>query len=105
MPDSARGYLLSPLAENDLEDIWLYTYQAWSRDQADRYHASIISAIEGLASGDRKSRDASDIRESYRRYSAGRHVIFFRDDDDAIIVVRILHQSMDLPAQLGGSDN
>ena len=35
-----RIYRLSPLAEQDLEDIWLYTLREWSADQADRYYHS-----------------------------------------------------------------
>jgi len=31
------SYLLTPAARNDLEDIWLYTVQQWSAEQADRY--------------------------------------------------------------------
>ena len=41
-----RIYRLSPLAEQDLEDIWLYTLREWSADQADRYYHSIISAMK-----------------------------------------------------------
>ena len=31
----AKPYRLSPLAEADLEDIWLYTFRNWSMEQAD----------------------------------------------------------------------
>jgi plasmid stabilization system protein ParE len=34
---AASAYYLSPLAEADLEDIWLYTFQTWSSEQADHY--------------------------------------------------------------------
>ena len=40
-----RIYRLSPLAEQDLEDIWLYTLREWSADQADRYYHSIIFTL------------------------------------------------------------
>lgn len=104
MPARKRRYLLAPLAERDLEDIWLYTLQTWSLDQADRYHGSIIEALEGLAQGDRRGRDASNIREGYRKYAVGRHLVFYRESDD-IAVIRILHQSMDLPAHLGAENS
>ena len=51
MPDESRQYQLSPLAEADLEDIWLYTLKHWSLEQADRYHHDLIDAIEALARG------------------------------------------------------
>jgi toxin ParE1/3/4 len=99
----ARAYLLTPLAEQDLEDIWLYTCRSWSLEQADDYHASIVDAIEALASGRRQGRDASDIRDGYRKHAVGRHLIFYREREDALLVVRILHQSMDIAAHIGRS--
>ena len=104
MPISKRGYRLSPLAECDLEEIWLYTLRTWSRDQADRYHITMINAIEGLASGERIGRDASDIREAYLKYAVGRHVVFYRDGGDHLTIIRVLHQSMDIPVQLGAGE-
>jgi len=42
-------YRISEKAINDLEKIWLYTLNKWSREQADRYHNLIINEIEYLA--------------------------------------------------------
>lgn len=66
---------ISPLAERDLEDIWLYTLQHWSLEQADAYHMGLMQAIKGLAEGRNIPQKAS-IREGYWKYPAGRHVIF-----------------------------
>jgi plasmid stabilization system protein ParE len=55
MPDSARLYRLSPRAERDLEDIWLYAFENWSVEQADRYQNQIMAAIETLANGSRRA--------------------------------------------------
>ena len=100
MPTEPRRYRLSPLAERDLEDIWTYTLHSWSREQADEYHGDIIAAIEDLVRGDRKARDARDIRPGYFKYAVGRHLLFFRFTADSLDVIRVLHQSMDLPARL-----
>jgi toxin ParE1/3/4 len=100
MQAEPRQYRLSPLAERDLEDIWTYTLHSWSREQADHYHGDIIAAIEDLARGDRNGRDASDIRPGYIKYAVGRHFLFYRFTADSLDVIRVLHQSMDLPARL-----
>lgn len=105
MPNKTRGFLLSPRAEHDLEDIWLYSYRTWSKDQADRYHAGLIAAITGLAAGDKTGRDASDLRDGYRKFSVGRHVLFYRECDEHIAVIRILHQSMDVSLHLDAEDS
>ena len=100
MGNSNRVYRLSPLAEADLEEIWLYTFRQWSLEQADDYHRSIIAAIEGLASG-RNIAQRTEVREGYWKYKVGMHVIYFRSSDNYLDVIRILHGRMDVDAQFG----
>jgi len=64
MANKRRIYRLSPLAEADLEEIWLYTFRQWSREQADGYLRIILAAIEGLASGN-TVRQRTEVREGY----------------------------------------
>ena len=99
MASKKRFYRLSPLAEADLEEIWLYTIRQWSLEQADEYHRGIMTAIEGLASG-RNIRQRTDVREGYWKYKAGMHVLYFRCSDSYLDVIRILHGSMDVEAHL-----
>ena len=42
-------FKISNEANNDLENIWLYTYETWSIDQADRYFDLILDEIEHLS--------------------------------------------------------
>ena len=42
-------YRLTPAAERDLENIWLYTRQQWSAEQANRYTAILANAFAELA--------------------------------------------------------
>lgn len=100
MKADPRTYRLSPLAETDLEDIWTYTARTWSIAQADRYTTDIIDAVECLATGERRGRDASDIRAGYLRYAIGRHILFYRCTAKQLDVIRILHQRMDVEEQL-----
>ncbi len=70
------------MAEADIEDIWLYTLQNWSLEQADKYYAELMAAVEGLAGGDRIGQSARDIRTGYWKYGEGgqRHFIFYAAD-------------------------
>jgi len=86
---------LSPQTVADLEEIWLYTFGQWSLEQAAEYHRSIMTTIEGLASGS-ESGQHTDVREGYRKYNIGLHVIFFRCSDAYLDVIRILHERMDV---------
>ena len=99
MSARVRPYRLSPLAQNDLEDIWLYTFEHWSLEQADRYQKKIIAAIVGLAHGTMTGRPV-DVREGYFKYPAEAHVIFYRQSKSSLDVIRILHQRMDAPTHL-----
>lgn len=89
-----------PLAESDLEGIWLYTLENWTLKQADSYLSEILTGIEQLAVGVQKGRDVA-IRDGYLKYKVGSHVIFYRNIDGMMEVVRILHQSMDFDRHLG----
>lgn len=89
------GFVLSPAAQLDVDEIWDYTAEHWSVDQADRYTRDIRDACRELAAGSRISR-AVDIREGYRKSAVGSHVLFYKTDDTGrIVVMRILHQRMD----------
>ena len=92
-------YKLSPLAQTDLEDIWLYTFKNWSLEQADRYQNEIIVAIVGLAYGSMSGRPV-DVREGYFKYPVGAHVVFYLQSESSLDVIRILHQRMDAPTRL-----
>lgn len=99
MSGSAPPYRLSPLAEADLEEIWLYTYRNWSLEQADRYHNDIVAAFVDLAAGRTEGRPV-DIRQGYRKQAVGAHVIFYRPSGTGIEVIRILHKRMDVNRHL-----
>ena len=99
MANDAGHYRLAPLAESDLEDIWDYTAENWSKEQAERYHRGIVAVMEELAAGAKSGRPI-DIREGYFKYPVGSHFVFFQQSDEGIAVIRILHQSMDTDRHL-----
>lgn len=92
-------YQLTPLAEADLEGIWLYTLRNWSMEQADSYHRDLVAALEGLATGRKLGRNV-DVRPGYLKYSVGAHVVYFREVGAGIVVVRVLHGRMDVRRHL-----
>lgn len=82
------GFQLTPLAEADLEDIWVYTFREWSVEQADSYINDVIDAFEGLTDGSKRGR-STDVRPGYLKYAVGSHVIYFREQEDTLLVVHI----------------
>ena len=89
-----------PEAEADIDAIWDYTFQTWGRSQANRYAEDIRAAINAVADQTRPSRPADGVRQGYRRTLIGTHVVFFRDGDGTVDIVRVLHQRMDFEGKV-----
>ncbi|SKB00736.1 toxin ParE1/3/4 [Agreia bicolorata] len=88
-------YRLTPAAQNDLSSIWDFTQERWDMGQAESYVTEIRFAIERVTADAKRGRACDDIREGYRRYAIGSHLIFFVERGYGIDVIRILHQRMD----------
>lgn len=95
----SSSYRLTPKAEADLEEIWLYTQRHWSATQADKYIREFLQVFAELAGGTRQARKC-DVRDGYFKIAVGAHVIYFRQVADAVEVVRILHGRMDVNRHL-----
>ena len=95
-------YLISHLAGQDLENIWLYTFENWSADQADRYFNLIMDEIEYISSKPDSGHDFSHVRKGYLRSRIKSHFIFYRINKKKKLVeiIRILHQRMDIESRL-----
>jgi toxin ParE1/3/4 len=94
-----KPFRLSPQAMRDLEEIWFYTFDTWSRAQADRYHHSLMAEIGALATGIREGRPDT-VRPGLMKRPCGSHVIWYRDLADRIDVIRILHSAQDVERHL-----
>ena len=93
----------SPAAIADLGGIWDYTLERWGIGQAEFYVREINECCGRLANRSLPGVDASDIRNGYSKQFVGRHVIYFRRTaNNAIDVIRILHQSIDATTRLSG---
>lgn len=94
-------YRISEQAINDLNDIWVYTFRKWSKEQADRYYNLIITKIEFIADNYLIGKSAEQTRKNYRVTKIKSHLIFYRKMENEIVeIVRILHQRMDIKKRL-----
>ena len=86
----------------DLEKIWRYTFENWSHEQADRYFNLIMDEIEYLAKNPKSGTDYSKVRKGYFRSRIKSHFIFYKInwENEAIEIIRILHQQMDIETRL-----
>ena len=90
-------YILTKKALNDLSDIWNYTIETWSENQEDKYYSMIIENCEYIADNHELGKTYKKIFEGLKGFKAGRHMIFYKKKDfDSILIIRILHEQMDL---------
>jgi toxin ParE1/3/4 len=87
-------FRFSRRAEADLLSIGAYTLRTWGEDQATRYIDDLQACCEALADNPRLGRACDDVRPGLRRMERGRHVVFYREDAEGLLVSRILHQRM-----------
>ena len=96
-----RPYLLTAAARKDVIEIGRFSTKKWGKRQRDRYLKQLDDAFEILARQPEIGKDAKDIKPGYRKFGHGSHVIFYRAGTDSkIVVIRILHGSMDVDRHL-----
>lgn len=95
-------YKISQEASRDIEKIWLYTYENWSLEQADRYFDLIMDEIEYLARNPESGKDYGQIRKGYFHSRIKSHFIFYKINlkKEEVHIMRILYQWMDIESRL-----
>mgnify|MGYP006266407307 FL=1 len=101
-------FRLGQQAEQDFVDILQWTVKTFGERQARTYSETIALAIEALEGGPDilGARAREDIQQGIRTLHvarqgrAGRHFVVFRAAGSDIDVLRLLHDSMDLPRHL-----
>lgn len=95
-----RTIIFREAALSDLEEIWLYTLNTWSSEQADRYHDLIIKEVAFLAKKPQAGKNMHSLRPGYFSSKVKSHFIFYKYTQTEIEIVRIIHESMDIPKHL-----
>ena len=87
-------------AEQDLLDIWMYTFSEWGEQQADNYLDELDTAIQLLAEQPLMCRERLEFAPPVRIHRHAHHLVVYLALDDGINIVRVLHESMDVDSQL-----
>lgn len=94
-----RGYHLTQDAESDLVEIWLYTYEQWGREQADRYLDSLEQGCEKIVGSLVTEKSFQEIHPRLRAVLCQHHYIFFLTNGKPTII-GFLHERMDLLSRI-----
>lgn len=94
-------YVLTNKAVEDLSEIWDYTYDVWSENQANKYYKRLIDTCAEIAGKPSIGREFDVIFKNLLGFPVGKHIIFYRVlRAENIEILRILHERMDLKNRL-----
>ena len=94
------NYILTKKTQKDLEDIWDYTFQEWSEEQADKYYMELIEACETIAKSQSIGRKYANIHQDLFGLPVNKHIIFYRKiDKNTVEITRILPGLMDIKSK------
>ena len=93
-------FVISKKVVSDLEEIWLYTVEKWSVEQADRYYNLIFDEINYICKNSSAGKSMEHVRKGYRSAKVKSHLIFYRVTNTSIEIIRILHERMDIEKRL-----
>lgn len=96
-----RRAILSPDAEADLIEIWLYIAERGSPRAADRFHDQLVARCERLALAPGVGRPRLEFGLSVRAYTFKTYVIVYRPSEQGVDIPRILHGARDVDRMPG----
>jgi toxin ParE1/3/4 len=87
---------IKPEAERDLEKIYEYTLLSWGIQQAEKYQDELFHGMQLLLEQNDLGKIYPYSNRGYRKLHVNRHLIFYRIEKQKCVVVRILHDRMDI---------
>ena len=98
--NSEVRYRLTIAADGDLDGIWQYTYEQWGAKQATKYLRQLKRRVVSLAKRPSQGKSRDEVSPGLRSDHEGRHLILYRGDRGAVIIIRVLHDRMDVPDRI-----
>ena len=83
-------YRLTLMAKADLQQIYRYGFFEYGEKQADRYYEDFFTRFDVIAESPFLYPAVDHIREGYRRAACGAHAIYYRVEDGAVEIMRVL---------------
>ncbi len=93
-------YKLTSKAENDLIEIYVYGFQKFGERQAEKYFSELEDCFQVLNTSPLICRERIEFTPPVRIHHHGRHLVIYVIQENQILIVRILHDSMDIQQHL-----
>ena len=91
---------VTPTAESDLTEIWVYTCEKWGGVQADKYLDQLEEGMKQLIHHPSLGANYTHVLTGYRRLQVEHHAVFYQVQESEVLIVRVLHEDMDAPQRL-----
>jgi len=87
----------------DLQDMYRYTRRTWGQAQATRYARQLPQRFRMLAEHLHAGTRREDLQPSgLHSFAHGSHMIFYQSQPYGVLIVRVLHGSLDVRRHVGG---
>ena len=90
-----KTIVLQNAAAQDLVAIWNDRVDRCGVDRADDYIMALTGVFERIAKGYATAKPADDVKTGLRRAVYRDHVVFVREEETRVVIVRALHEFMD----------
>ena len=90
----------SPETDNDLIKIYEYGFLKFGEAQAEKYFSELQDCFQLLNESPFICRERDEFNPPVRICHHGRHLIIYLIMDDYILIVRVLHERMDVQRRL-----
>ena len=95
-----KPFKLSDKAAADIDGILDYTYARFGAAQAESYYDSLRKCFQMLAENPAIGRLRTAIDPPLRSHHHRKHIVFYDTFEDHILIVRVLHERMDIERHL-----
>ena len=91
---------ISRQADNDLVSISQYTSAEFGESKARKYRDHLKGCFDALLTNPHLGRSAEELAPGLRRIRQQAHVVFYLPTEEEVLIVRVLHHSMDFERHL-----
>lgn len=91
---------LSAKAAADIDDILDYTYARFGAAQAESHYDSLRRCFQMLRENPAIGRLRTAVQPPLRSHHHRKHIVFYDILEDHILIVRVLHERMDIERHL-----
>lgn len=98
-------FKVTPAARKDILNIGRYTQNEWGKQQRQKYLAGLNIRFGFLAENPLLSRERLDLFPPVRIHHYEKHLIVYLVEPSHVLIIRVLHESMDIETRLEEDDS